>query len=368
MLRLVRNSTNTDEYVKFCRIRSTLKEKKIHIFRSRRILLLLSSFLTLLWQCHMNQVTVRELLGISSTQSVSVKTSLIRTKQWQKTDVDNKTAVVLSARFLTNCIAARLHHLAATIPPEIDVWLLHDHAMFNSNSSEIVTSLHHLESLMESVQVQPADRINSFIPGFDSVRSGSAKSAFLRWMTQQGVQYQYAWHVEEDMFYTGLWSNFFSAHEHDSADVVASRFRINKLWFWIDDSRCRVDYPSEILINTDFTSTKCTEIVRQAHFWGMLRVSRSFATRLLEDLEKNYIYGHHEAVVDILLQIKRFNMTFSELQHVGSVTPVSSGNRANMSLEVFADSLLPQRLYHPVKCQAYKNDLTPLLRQMEYHI
>jgi hypothetical protein len=39
-----------------------------------------------------------------------------------------------------------------------------------------------------------------------------------------------------------------------------------------------------------------------------------------------------------------------------------------MTLDTIVNPVLPRRLYHPVKCEAYQMDLTPLLQQMVYHV
>jgi hypothetical protein len=124
-------------------------------------------------------------------------------------------------------------------------------------------------------------------------------------MTQHSDQYRYAWHVEEDVFYTGVWSDVFRAHERDTADLVAYRFSVARTWPWIQNKRCRIKYPIEMFQHANFTSLECITVVRQAHHWAMLRLSQSFATHLLEDLESGSLHGHHEAVVDILLQVNR---------------------------------------------------------------
>lgn len=279
----------------------------------------------------------------------------------------NKTAVVVTGRYLTNCSAARLHHLVSTTPPEIDVWFLHDHARYPSNSSEVTTSVHHLQSLMQSLGMQHAAKENRLIPGFDTAQSRAAKSSFLRWMTQHSDQYQYAWHVEDDVFYTGLWSDVFRAHERDTADLVATQLPFGRTWMWAQNTTCRIKYSSEMFQHTNFTSMECIAVIRLATHWAMLRLSQSFATHLLEDLESGFLFGHHEAVVFVLLQVKPYNLTYSKLQHVGRIMAPNKRSR-NMTLDSLPNPVLPRRLYHPVKCQAYQTDLTPLLQQMVYHV
>lgn len=348
------------------------KEGKKSKISRVQLLLLLSVFyaLTAMWYLYMNRTTlfvVQEPPLSGGAQYLNGNKPQVRTSEPEKMKVGSKTAVVFIARYLTNCSAARLHHLAATTPPEIDVWFLHDHARYASNSSEVVTSLHHLQSLMQSLQVQHTPKERRLIRGFDTQKSMAAKSAFLRWMTQHSDQYRYAWHVEEDVFYTGLWSDVFRAHEHDTADLVATRLKIGRGWMWTQNDTCRIKYPSKMFQHTNFTSMQCSTVSRHAHHWAILRLSQSFATHLLEDLKSGTLYGHHEAIVDVLLQVKPYNLTYSKLQHVGKIIAPSSKNDYR-TLDTFANPVLPRRLYHPVKCQAYTTDLTPLLQQMVYPI
>jgi hypothetical protein len=347
----------------------TAKGKRIsNIFRVT-LLLLLSVFLSFTgivqWRMDWTTLPVEGPLG-GVTDYLDAKKSHVRTSERKKMKVDCKTAVVVVARYLTDCSAARLHHLVATTPPEIDVWFLHDHARYASNSSEVATSLHHLQSLTRSLRLQYAAKESRIIPGFDTAKSKAAKSSFLRWMAKHSDQYRYAWHIEEDVFYTGLWSDVFRAHENDTSDLVATRLPFPRTWMWAQNNTCRIKYPSEMFQRTSFTSMDCTKVIRHAHHWAILRLSRSFATHLLEDLESRSLYGHHEAVVGILLQVKPYNLTYSKLQHVGKVA--ARPNSHNMMLDTYANPVLPQRLYHPVKCQAYQTDLTPLLQQMVYPV
>lgn len=290
----------------------------------------------------------------------------VKGPQWPTTKLKNtsavwnKTALVFSARYLTNCSAARLHQLAATTPPEVDVWFLHDHAKYNPSSPEIVTSLYHLNSLVESVRVQHAAKESTMIPGFDTAKSGASKSSFLRWMKKHGKEYEYAWHVEEDIFYTGMWSTMFRAHELETADVIAIKIPAGKPWRWAQRRHCRINYPSEM-----HQRMNCNDIIRFACHWAILRFSQSFSTRLLEDLEKKRLYGHHEAVIGILLTLEPDNFTYSALQHVGKIVAPGKA-RGKVSLGTLTKNVTPNRLYHPIKCQAYQTDLTPLLQQMVF--
>jgi hypothetical protein len=52
----------------------------------------------------------------------------------------------------------------------------------------------------------------------------------------------------------------------------------------------------------------------------MIHLSHSFATHLLKHLvESGFLYGHHEAIVFVLLQVKPYNLTYSKQQHVGRI-------------------------------------------------
>ena len=82
--------------------------------------------------------------------------------------------------------------------PTRDVWVLHSHHMYNVTSPQRQQS----EQLIQNITgLKSACQNPEKIKRFDSKRSGSSKSSFLQLVVEN--EYRYAWHLEDDMFYTG---------------------------------------------------------------------------------------------------------------------------------------------------------------------
>ena len=62
---------------------------------------------------------------------------------------------------------------------------------------------------------------------FAGRRSGMSKPAFVRWLADS--KYVAAWHVEEDVFFTGRWRDLFAAAP-PGADLVARFSLVNSTW------------------------------------------------------------------------------------------------------------------------------------------
>merc|ERR1719464_2076505 len=97
----------------------------------------------------------------------------------------------------------------------------------------LADSMLHLKNLHREYGIQSRNVHTRTIPSFDGRRSGSAKSSFLRLVVDEG--YGYAWHIEDDVFYTGNWTNVLSAVGNNpdysnnntitSSSLLSSRYR-----------------------------------------------------------------------------------------------------------------------------------------------
>ncbi|KAH8050058.1 hypothetical protein JL722_11590 [Aureococcus anophagefferens] len=118
---------------------------------------------------------------------------------------------------------------------------------------------------------------------FAGHRSGKSKPAFVRWFAASA--YDYAWHVEEDAFFTGAWRRLFDAAAASAADVVAPWLRERALGAWhkTQVDHCHV-YGQPCFRGREFLTQTA---------WPATRLGGS---RSLEDgLASGRVAGHHEA-------------------------------------------------------------------------
>jgi hypothetical protein len=234
---------------------------------------------------------------------------------------------------------------------------------------KLITSMDLLRRLeREHVQLYNSSQANQLIPEFDDKSSGPAKSSFLRWVVQH-PEYEYAWHMEDDVLFTGEWKNFFSETTTMEADFVGAQFKRVQNWGYFQGDRCSIDQQyilsdtNEVVSNISLTVNKngrimCRDVLTWRTLWSIVRVSTQFARFLLEDIESGTLLGHHEAIVQGL-SMGHANLTFQELPSLeGFYTAGGWGPyqyRMNCSLDAY-QPILENRYYHPVKCEAYPDD------------
>jgi hypothetical protein len=277
-------------------------------------------------------------------------------------DIAPKTAIVYLTKALDECKAIRLGHLLQTVPPNMDVWLLHNHNLM-ANNDRLNSSLDHVRRLEHEHVLYNASQANIKIQEFDDKSSGAAKSSFLRWVVQH-PEYKHTWHMEDDMLFTGEWSHFFAHTADAEADFVGAQFKRISGWTYFEGTRCSMDQTyipsysengSNISLNGRIM---CRDVMSWRTLWSITRVSTRFAQFLLEDLESGSLQGHHEAVVQGVL-MGHANLTFRELpSNVGYYKAGGWGrfkDRTNCSLEMY-QPIEDNRYYHPVKCEAYTGE------------
>jgi hypothetical protein len=272
-----------------------------------------------------------------------------------------KTAIVYLTKALDECRAIRLGHLLQTVPPNMDVWLLHNHNLTN-NETILTTSMNHVRRLQRKHLLYSESQANEQIQKFDTKRSGAAKSSFLRWIVEH-PEYKHAWHMEDDILFTGEWSHFF-AHADNKADFVGPQFKPNDSWIHFKNDQCTMDQ-NYIRSSSNKRSNStvngrimCRKVLTLRSLWSIVRISTRLAQLLLNDLESGTIEGHHEAVLQGAL-MAHANLTFMELPPlVGRNTAGGWGryvDRTICSLDIY-QPINDNQLYHPVKCEAYTGE------------
>jgi hypothetical protein len=151
------------------------------------------------------------------------------------------TAVVYLTKALDDCKAIRLGHLLQTVPPNIDVWILHNHNTMTKESDHVAlkASIDHVRRLNREHVLYNASQSEKGIRLFDTATSVASKSSFLRFVVQH-PEYKHVWHIEDDVFFTGQWSHFF-AHPDTEADFVGAQIKRKGSWPHFEVDKCSVD-------------------------------------------------------------------------------------------------------------------------------
>jgi hypothetical protein len=303
---------------------------------------------------------------IMEIETTKVKTEQVAKKTLQSFTANTpKTAIVFLTKALDECRAIRLDHLLQTVPPNMDVWFLHSHNQMNRevDKDKLTASIEHVHRLERERFLYSSPQANKHIPVFDTKASGASMSSFLRWVGQH-PEYNHAWHMEDDVFFTGEWKHFFAHAADIEADYVGARNTPRGKWHHNQASRCSMDenyIPS--LNGTKSNIAKdgrimCRDVFTWRTFWSFNRVSTQFAQLLLEDLESRSLHGHHEAIVPGVL-MGHANLTFMELPPLaGHYVPGNWGpykDRTRCSLNMY-EPVQDNRYYHPVKCEAYSGE------------
>ena len=190
-------------------------------------------------------------------------------------------------------------------------------------------------------------------------RSKGAKNIMIEWMSAHAHIYDFVWHIERDVLYTGTrWDDMFGQLNHSHADVVAKTkfLPLNTSWTLARPGRCR------------FRKEKCTVPRPGAKtdlalgyvqtFWPIMRMSTRFALAVKRMLDAGEIGGHHEAV----LYVSCFKTSWCVWG--GTVPAMNRGvemlggwgplKKAEYTLEDLLSfrhqkTVTSQALYHPVK-------------------
>ncbi|CAB9509300.1 expressed unknown protein [Seminavis robusta] len=334
-------------------------------------------------------------------------------------DNNDRTAIVWVTRYLDICGAARLRHLIATSgaansttsttgssasasPLKIhpsqsprDVWLLHNHnslANHSSSDEQYQTSLQLLRELEDyardeiGTRLYSAQQLSHPTKGFDDTRAGASKSSFLSFMVSH--HYGWAWHIEDDVFYTGRWREIFGEEYHDgntildgstnlpppnqsnksvvavpttttpAYDVIATGKYVGPKWYWFQDDPqpCTIRIPERLSLGNN--QQRCANVVANMTRWGIARLSGRFAHSLWTNVMTGNVVGHHEAVVASVCHSYNFTCTVEYLlqPRIGSFITAGWGDWAKDWKQRLTNhgTIKPSKIYHPVKCAAYR--------------
>jgi len=329
-------------------------------------------------------------------------------------DNNDRIAIVWVCHYLDECGAARLRHLIFTAgvntttaenkAPKRDIWILHNHKTLHDHSLQLRKSVLLFQFLEQEardklgIQLYSQQQSQRPLEGFDDLRAGASKSSFLYFMVRH-PEYNYAWHIENDVFYTGRWDDLFGEHfqrsDHDmprlgnnstaitadirtenvrpsTYDMIATGGDVEKDWHWYTETPCTIRMPPNANTSSIITTARhrCSTLGRSLTRWGIIRLSQRFAQTLLDNVLVGRVVGHHEAVMSPLCSVYNLNCTIDYMTpRVGQFVTAGWGawkESEAQYLERHAP-IQKRKLYHPVKCAAYpKRDISRLLKHFVY--
>jgi hypothetical protein len=149
---------------------------------------------------------------------------LIKTEAKKKTEAVVITLGVLPDQTTVDpCFVDRVTWLAETSGKDIIVLLdtiwptMDERGREPSFGASTVSRLLHEKNIS---QLTVTSQEGAQLHRFDTMHSGRSKSAFVRWVSKE--QYDFVWHLESDVYFSGRWDNAFYLPKKDlAADIVA---------------------------------------------------------------------------------------------------------------------------------------------------
>jgi len=252
------------------------------------------------------------------------------------------------------CSAARLLALAESSRRPV-IFLVDEKGTSRGYNPQ--TASDRKRQILSTRKLQRREQFGNPIPSFDTHRSGRSKSAFLRWAAAS--KFDYIWHIEEDVLYTGEWHRVLALPEADrDADLIALFKPWTEAMF---DHRRRtgkkISKWDDCTLSSAGEKKRCTEFSTDQTFWPVLRISRTFASVLLRQLSLVGTAGHHEYLVDAVCQsagkegpkaCKKVTLGGRHEIHLGAFSKFKRTSAHKLSNH----NVQASKLYHPVKCAA----------------
>lgn len=324
-------------------------------------------------------------------------------------DSHGQIAVVMMTATIRKCQTCRAKSVAASLDHGQDLWVLHRPGPQNA---ELVSEL---RSARVRLEAQDLTNLSVAWEGFGSRASGFSKAAFLRWYVCH-AEYEYAWHLEDDVFFTGRWGRLLTemAAMHPTADVLTKIEHRpgTPMGIVYKPIVCRLpqesheslparpaggfiaaeEHAEELpnlsdqlsdassCLNTAPERNVTEPITHTHHYWVLLRLSHAWATRLAAALSADGAAGargHHEALSGPLCDVSARCTSANLPNHVvGNLLPghwpwpgsfLSEPRRQTLEMaasvsefegrRIASGTLEPGRLYHPVKCESGEEDV-----------
>lgn len=205
--------------------------------------------------------------------------------------------------------------------------------------------------------------------------TGYSKASFLLWLLhdRSARHCTHAWQVEDDVFFTGAWWRLFEAHASSRADLVAD----HKIF-------SPATAPSGGSTEPCFLNktTRCMDVAPTVVIWPILRLSRALATEIARTLTPGVGgSGFHEWLTGAVCRrastpcvMQKLNQSvfgrvlsghspglkskvqqsLEQLCNCGLIPQPTGAERKRLNQRINRTVLEypPNRVYHPVKCEA----------------
>eukprot|EP01062_Namystynia_karyoxenos_P064730 TRINITY_DN577_c0_g1_i2.p1 TRINITY_DN577_c0_g1~~TRINITY_DN577_c0_g1_i2.p1 ORF type:complete len:331 (+),score=56.41 TRINITY_DN577_c0_g1_i2:84-995(+) len=254
------------------------------------------------------------------------------------------TAALLVTHEFGPCTNRRLNHLFVSAGPGIDVGALH-----RAGKGVPMTDRPRSEAPVIAEGQLPAvwkleNLTDNHVWTLFGGPSKGRKQGFLAWFATS--PYEYAWHIEYDVAWTGKWDNFFARYENNTADVIASISPYNATpdWYWWQYCPwCRENGEHAMKVR-----------------WPIVRVSRRLAESLILGLVSGKAVGHHESVLGSWCSVHLPGCEVHNLEDDGVLAP--DGFRLGHCTPPLCDAYnldvthprAANKLWHPFKqCEEY---------------
>ena len=280
----------------------------------------------------------------------------------------SSAAIALMVTMMDACRWNRVFHIldtTAALHPSatsFDVVVLHD-------AQTMVQASRHHDRLFVAPQPPPPKAWASFSQRLDGsmTSSGVSKGAFLRWLLAS--PYEFAWHLEDDVVYTGDWGRLLSLLSPSFKDLVncQTEVHVSSNVGWLQKFPVRTCMTGEHMPCS--LDHRLGGVIAKTR-WPLLGISKRLAREITRSLEASGgARGHHEALTSTVCKLNDWCLSDSfpsaligryGLRGFGRFQRryFESQTRAldeNGILESWSSLgvqgiLQKNRLYHPVKC------------------
>ena len=220
-----------------------------------------------------------------------------------RTLIEDMTAAVFMLGDLDECIGKRVRafHASSGLPA---TWVLHSPNV-SPSARKVAATL-----AADGVLVEEQPRVPSHWRSFGASKTASGQiltvPSFLLWLLHK-PEYSNAWHIEDDVFFTGQWKELVSDARWQGQDLVSGK----SVKFWSDASFRNWLHADQNRICKLPGGVPCEQgpgagpTVAKV-MWPLARLSRSLAFKLAEALN-NGAGGHNEVATGALCDY--FNAT-----------------------------------------------------------
>ena len=195
-------------------------------------------------------------------------------------------------------------------------------------------------------------------------RGGNSTTSFLLWLANS--QYSYAWHLEEDVFFTGPWHNLVADARWGTHDLVASF--IDRSWDeeWTVRQQTVI---SKCLLRRELECQSRLPDAAQQFFGPLARMSRAFAQNLSHALQHDGAMGFSELLTSSFCRASAW-CTMEQLssRSIGIYAlggPLTEAATCGGPCVDDLPEALSCKLYHPVKCSKQGQERSGILA-LEY--